>query len=334
VPKEEYLRSLLGDVQLLINVSKAPIEAELCGISIYSKGVWHESTLAGAEGKEMSNYIFGEIEVPALDNDSSPIPPFDLSRSMRLNPSNDIVRAIYAFVNRSVEQVRKELLDQEKRRRASEEVRRLNSQADEIARLINEDFGLFKNKVAKVRAKARGNADLLDATPVEMQDIDVLVFGNNELATVVSDVGALGAQGEGLCGGTIPRELIPEVEPGGAEPRGSKSVGSQQLRSSRGGFRVEFKPMGIEERRAAYITQERTIYINLDHPQVVAARGGASIDDVSFRRLIYEIAFTEYAIALASELARHGEYIEPTDPIFEIRETINRLARKAAPLYL
>jgi hypothetical protein len=49
---------------------------------------------------------------------------------------------------------------------------------------------------------------------------------------------------------------------------------------------------------------------------------------------MYEIAFTEYAIALASELARHGEYIEPTDPIFEIRETINRLARKAAHLYV
>jgi len=66
---------------------------------------------------------------------------------------------------------------------------------------------------------------------------------------------------------------------------------------------------------------------------VVAARGEGPTDDVVFRRLIYEIAFTEYAIALASELARHGEYVEATDPIFEIRETINRLARKAASLY-
>jgi hypothetical protein len=143
----------------------------------------------------------------------------------------------------------------------------------------------------------------------------------------------LGVQDEGGNGGGISRELLPEVVAGGAEPNASRSLGGQQPRSSRGGFNVEFKPMGADERRAAYMTQDRTIYINLDHPQIVAARGGGSIDDVSFRRLVYEVAFTEYAIALASELARHGEYIEPTDPIFEIRETINRLARKAATLY-
>ena len=107
VPRQEHLRARLGDATLVINVSKGPIDVELCGISIYSNGVWHESTLAGSEGKEMANYIFGEIEVPALDNDSSPIPPFDLSRSMRLNPSNEIVQAIYAFINRSIEEVRK-----------------------------------------------------------------------------------------------------------------------------------------------------------------------------------------------------------------------------------
>jgi len=333
-PRPEHLRNRLGDVTLIVNVSKGPIEAELCGISIYSNGVWHENTLAGSEGKEMSHYIFGEIEVPALDHDSSSIQPFDLSRSMRLNPSNEVVQAIYAFINRSVEEVRKELLDQEKHRREGEEAKRLNSQADEIAKLINEDFSLFKNKVAKVKAKARGGADVLDVNPTEEQDIDALVFGDTEPATVVSDVGALGAQGSNGNEGSIPRELLPEVVSGGAQPKANKALGSQQSRSRRGGFHVEFKAMGSEERRAAYMTQERTIFVNLDHPQVIAARGGGSIDNVAFRRLIYEIAFTEYAIALASELARHGEYIEPTDPIFEIRETINRLARNSAALYL
>jgi len=333
-PREEYLRSRLGDVQLTISVAKGPIEPELCGISIYSNGVWHESTLAGSEGKEMSNYIFGEIEVPRLDNDSSPIAPFDLSRSMRLNPSNETVQAIYAFISRSVEEVRKELLNMERHRKATEEARRLNSQADEIAKLINEDFSLFKNKVAKVKARARGGADLFDANPPDEQEIDILVFGKNEPAIVVDEVGGTGALGGDGGGGGNPRELLPQVESGGIESIANKAVGSQQLRSSRGGFRVEFKAMGAEEHRAAYIAQERAIYINLEHPQVVAARGEGSTDEVAFRRLIYEIAFTEYAIALASELARQGEYIEPTDPIFEIRETINRLARKAAPLYL
>jgi hypothetical protein len=91
--------------------------------------------------------------------------------------------------------------------------------------------------------------------------------------------------------------------------------------------------MGAEERRATYSPEERTIYINLEHPQLVAARGYGGIEEPMFRRLAYEVAFTEYAIALSSELAQRGEYLDPSDPIYEIRETINRLARRGASLY-
>jgi hypothetical protein len=91
--------------------------------------------------------------------------------------------------------------------------------------------------------------------------------------------------------------------------------------------------MGVDERRATYSPDERTIYLNLDHPQLVAARGAGGIDEPMFRRLAYEVGFTEYAIALSSELARRGEYLDPSDPIYEIRETVNRLARRGASLY-
>lgn len=91
-------RDAIGDVELVIKISKAPVDEDLRGVSIFSNGVWHETTLAGAEGKDMSGYIFGEIDVPMLDDDNSPISPFDLSRSMRLNPSSDLVRSIYAFI--------------------------------------------------------------------------------------------------------------------------------------------------------------------------------------------------------------------------------------------
>jgi hypothetical protein len=92
--------------------------------------------------------------------------------------------------------------------------------------------------------------------------------------------------------------------------------------------------MGAESNRAKYVSDERTIYINLDHPQLVAARGAGPVEDPTFRRLAYEVAFTEYSIALATELAQlDGYYIDPTDPIFDIAETLNRLARKGAGLY-
>jgi hypothetical protein len=91
--------------------------------------------------------------------------------------------------------------------------------------------------------------------------------------------------------------------------------------------------MGSEEKRAAFVREGRVIYVNLDHPQLVAARGGAASPHQALRRLAYEVAFTEYSIALASEFAANDEYVEVTDPIVDIRESINRLASKAAALF-
>lgn len=101
----------------------------------------------------------------------------------------------------------------------------------------------------------------------------------------------------------------------------------------KGGFNVQFKNMGEEEVRALYVSDERTIYINTDHPQLVAARSGTSTEEPLFLRLSYEVAFSEYAIALAAELNANDQYYDPSEPIYSIRETINRIARKAADLF-
>jgi len=45
------------------------------------------------------------------------------------------------------------------------------------------------------------------------------------------------------------------------------------------------------------------------------------------------VAFAEYAIAIASEMEARGEFIDPSDPIVVIRETLNRVARHGAALY-
>ncbi len=81
------------------------------------------------------------------------------------------------------------------------------------------------------------------------------------------------------------------------------------------------------------ISHERTIYVNIDHPQLLAAKGKKSVEDPLFQRLAYEVAFSEYCIALAHELNQRNEYIDTSDPIVAIRESINRIARKAAALY-
>ncbi len=145
----------IGNVELVLKVSKTPMDEDLRGVSIFSNGVWHQTTLAGSEGREMAQYIFGEIDVPTLDDDESPIPPFDISRSMTLNPSNNLVRTLFAFINREVEKLRRELVDQDRRRKATEEAKRLQKEAEAIASVINQDFDDFRSRVA--RAKAKGS---------------------------------------------------------------------------------------------------------------------------------------------------------------------------------
>ena len=327
-------RELLGDVELVLKISKAPVDEDLRGVAIFSNGVWHESTLAGAEGKEMSNYIIGEIDVPRLDEDNSPISPFDLSRSMRLNPSNELVGTIYAFIGQSVDQVRREMVDSERHRRQGEEAKRLADQAADIARFLNEDFDSFRDKISKIRVKSAGLVDRTDA-PAPGDSMDGLVDGDEVPSILTSPAGGIGADGDSGANGDVPRDLKPELK---AEENGKltgkNAPQSQRPTGKRGGFRVEFKPMGSEEDRAIYRGEERVIYINLDHPQLSAAKGAGSVEDPIFRRLAYEVAFTEYAIAISSELGKRGEYSDWSDPIYEVRETVNRLARKGARLYI
>jgi hypothetical protein len=328
------LGSLLGDVELVIKVSKVPLDADIRGIGIFSNGVWHETTLAGSEGREMSQFIFGELDVPQLEEDTSPIPPFDLSRSMRLNESNRLVQAIYAFIGQSVETVRRDLQEAEKRRKEGEEARRLAQQATEIARVINEDFSEFRERVTRARATGGEGIDLQRTSAAGGTDDNVFVIGSEVPVAIVTPTGGPGSDGGAGGQGVEPRSLAPQVVEGDGDRRGRPAGGSGETRRPRGGFQVKFDHMGEDSHRAHYARDERAIYVNLDHPQFVAARETIdTVEDVVFRRLAYEVAFAEYAIALASELASRDEYLDPSDPIVDIRDTLNRLARKAAGLY-
>jgi hypothetical protein len=332
---EGALKNILGNVELEIKVACSPLDEDFRGVSVFANGVWHETTLAGSEGREMSQFIFGEIDIPKLDEDESPISPFDLSRSMRLNPSNELVQAIYAFIGQKIDQVRRDLVKSERDRKASEEAKKLLKQAQMIAEIINEDFNDFKQRIAKAQARTGGRGfdygtDLGGGTGLE--DIS---FGGDIPAKTISQTGEAGSIGGERKDGIEPRRLKPQVSSGSPEDEkiGRQSGKDEGHPSSRGGFQVEFKQMGEESKRALYVSDERKIYINLDHPQLLAAKGNRSIEDPLFQRLSYEVAFSEYAIALASELNENNNYIDTSDPIYDIRETINRVARKSADMF-
>jgi hypothetical protein len=331
---EGEIKNKIGNVKLIIKVAKAPLEEDMRGVSIFSNGIWHETTMVGHEGREMSLYIFGEIDVPLLDNTNSPFPSYDLSRNMRLNPSNETVQALYAFLGIKIDEVRRELVKAEKARKQSEEAKKLNKQAEEIARVINEDFNEFRERIAKVKAKSATGFDY--GTTFSSASIDEkMIHGGEEPAKEVSPIGNPSSTEGNRSGGKEPRLLDPQIEKASNDEttKGKKAGSIANRAGARGGFKVDFVPMGSDENRANYSREERTIYINIDHPQLAAAKGNGTIEEPTFKKLAYEVAFTEYSIALAAELNSNGDFIDIDEPIVNIRQTINRVARKAAHFY-
>src|SRR5208337_3555674 len=208
----------------------------------------HETTLAGNQGREMTQYIFGEIDVPQLDEDNSPISPFDLSRSMQLNPNNELVKAIYAFIGSKIDQVRRELLKAEKQRKESEDAQRLAKQAEKIAEVINNDFLDFSQRLARVKAKSGIGLDLgpeINAGP----ENGGLIPGTKVPAEITAPTGFPGSEGGSRVGGKEPRTLQPQLIPASQEgtKQGQPAGGKKNHGMTRGGFSVEFKPMGSEE---------------------------------------------------------------------------------------
>jgi hypothetical protein len=319
---------------LKIKVAKAPLEEELQGIAIISGGVWHETSLAGSERKPFANYIFGTLDVPALAADRSPISPFDMSRSMRLNPRNEVVAQSYGFIGSNVERIRLELERQDRERRQAADAKKLEREASAIAEIINKDFAEWKTQIRKVTAQFSGRTDVFGGTALGDEE-PVLVAGADLPASVVEPAGGPGPMG-GIGGSRQSSSSGGkkfETSPDSSDATVDRTKGRPRRNPNAGGFKVDFANMGAEEARAKYERDDRTIFINLEHPQISAARQRGGLEDPSFRRLSFEVAFSEYAIALASEMAGAGHYLDPVDPITDIRATINRLAVAGAKLY-
>src|SRR5262249_48084958 len=149
---------------------------------------------------------------------------------------------------------------------------------------------------------------------------------------------------EGVGGGDGPG---PGPGPGPSKPRVKLDENSQEKVAKRGtgvakptpsgGFSVAFEKIGPNEKRAKYDRDNRTIYINLEHPRIAVevsnSKSRSPVDDPNFLRMAYEIAFTEYAIVLAQELSNAQYYFDPQDALVELRQTLDDLSKAFASVW-
>lgn len=336
----ETQRETLGDVTLIVKVASAPLPPVDQGISV-TAGIGNLVAVekAGIESKEFGNYLFGDIDVPALEN-PSPIEPYDPTRSLQLNPQHPLVVVLLGFIGSKLEEVRASLVRRSKEARKTEQARRLATEADKIAQILNEDFRKISERLHEIRAASsrKGAAQSqVAATPTGTE----------------ADDWVRGIQMPGVLNKRPRNENDPDPRPphppqppkppqvvpyGRPDPSGDNAVdpvgGAEgKRRRPQGGFRVEYKNLGKDGERSVYDPTTLTILINLDHPLVTAALGDGSVEDTTFRRLSYEIAFSEYAMGLGYEVSQQDPGMAPDDLLYEVRSTLNRISTAAVALY-
>jgi hypothetical protein len=309
---------VIGDIELVINVSPTPLDKERAGIDILSKGIWHDTTLGTLEG-DVARRIFGEVDMPILEEqyDREKIPPFDNTRNMTLNISNPLVVTLLGWVDECLHGIARELTEEEKERRASEEAKRLAKQARNLEQLLNSDFRSLQIELERISrlARLREPEVIEDFVPGSgMEQTDYRLGGPEH---------GDGTRGESAGPG--------EEERPGLSVLAGKEVGSlgkvserKQMQST---FHVDYRHEEEQSPRSHYESESRTIVINLDHPQVSRANREGGIEGKQFQEMTREIAFVEYAIALGHEKLRRDEFYPGSDLLFDIRETLNRVSR-------
>ena len=319
-------------IALSVRISPTPLDETSNGVDILSRGIYHETTLVGLDRAEMHEYIFGTVDVAVLEDDSGPIAAFDNTRSGRLNSANGLVAELYSWLGGCLEEVRQSLVERERERRRSAEAKRLRREADEIATLLNKDFDEWRQEFK--RATGRLGRDLGTMTNLGDEGSEILPGEGDKPSPFVMTGPEHGdgkrGQGPGRDG---------DVERPGSGLKAGEGLGSAEgstgtdRRRRSGGFSIEYENVTESEARSRYDEERRTIYINLDHPQVAAAQR-EGLESRLFRQLSYEVAFSEYALALPMEMARaQGAIFDAQDAIVEARLTLDRISRLGAAIY-
>jgi len=333
--------ALIGDIELTVNAASAPLEDIHRGvqITIGTDNLVAVET-AGVDSKEYGKYLFGHIDCPELDNSKyDPVAAYTNDRSMKLNAAHPVVQALIPFIGASLEQVRQELVEEGKKAKADADRKRLKETTDKIEQILNADLKEFRERLEGVgQPRPKAPLPAPDQTGDDGDSGRVLDPDGDEPGR---------PEGEGDSGGgkpypepgPNPTPFPPTPEPEGKRGGVSDTNGEDKVGPAapgrphlKGGLSIDYDHYGADYDRARWDQDERKIIINLDHPVVKLAKELPD-DEATFRRLIWEIAFTGYAVALADLQFERDPARDSSDATFEIRAALRRVWANAGPLY-
>lgn len=338
--------AILGDIELTVKAAAAPLEDIHRGVQVLiGKDNLVAVETAGVDTKEYGKYLFGVVDCAELDNAKyDPVAAYTNDRSMKLNPAHPVVTALIPFIGASLEQVRQQLVEAGRQAKADADRKRLKETTDKIEQILNADLSDFRERVEGLGNNTRRRTPLDGESGGPEVDPTEHVVDSEGEATGVED----GVGGESIDE-PVPN---PEPEPGtpltpGGNPGGEDSSpaatpdedGDQSIAPAgtgrsrlRGGLSIDYDHYGADYDRYRWAQEERKIIINLDHPVVKLAKELPD-DEVTYRRLIWEIAFTAYAVALADLQFERDPARDSSDATYEIREALRRVWSNAGALY-
>jgi histidine kinase/DNA gyrase B/HSP90-like ATPase len=308
-PSPEPLTNMAGPLELVVKVASRPLAEEENGVAVLCDGYLNAMTLAGVEGKPEAQYLFGEIEAAALDDDAAPIPAFLSSRDLTLNPWNPIVAELLPWMRACLESVRRELV-----RRAGE--RRREAEEQELERLSTEIGSLLNTIYKGERVRVVAAAPVPPSEPVAVIEPDPAPI----------PIARSPRRDKGVPRGPRP----PRAEPL-PEPPGETAV-MPAWEGERGalGFHVLFRHASASSSRAFYVADERAIVINLDHPEATASLQNGGPTSPFFAHYCMRTALEEFTLVMVATLG----YPDAPEIAQEIRERSDRYSRAFAPAIL
>ena len=336
-PNDQQER-VLGYIELKIKMSSSPLPRSEQGISI-TAGLGNLVAIetAGVETKELGNYLFGEVDVPALESVKYPMEAYDATRTLQLNPHHPVAQMLLPFIGSKLEEVRRNQLQKLRAAQKTEEARRLASEAQRIAEILNKDFKNIIGRLQDIRSASAKPGDLSASVGngLEANNEDGVWREGVEIIGDINTPNSSGKSNLNTKSGNLFAELNRFGSPNDEGQSAVDPVGGEKGGKSRprGGFNVDFRSLGSDTDRSKYDRTTLTILINLDHPVVKSAVRNGGIENLNFKRLAYEIAFTEYAIALGYEMSEQDPDIPADDLLYEVRSTLNRISISAASLY-
>lgn len=330
-PPDEYVPAI-GNVQLHVRLSEYWLSDQERGITIAANEVTHECNFLGDHGASpYAGRIFGSVDVPLLEReDEEGRPAYTADRSMMLNRENLRVSALLSWINDAIGDIIKALEAEEKAQQDRARQEQLRKTAKTIEDALNRRLQrALENMERKVNLQVAASPSPVG---LDVQKSDLSVTGevsagdNDEQEFIRDDKSemrwrnlAAGEKGDirvrenernfDHAGGGSGED---DMEASGLrDPKGERGArvrdtieGKRKKLQPKGSFRVIPKAMGQDAPRAYYAAAYMTIYVNTDHPQIVATGNEGTAE---FKILLAECAASEFALALTAMRIENGD---------------------------